>query len=345
MSNQNQRPNIVLMYADDMGYGDFGAYNDGHVQTPNLDALIGESLCLSQHYSGSPVCSPARAALLTGRYSHRTGAVTPQEVRGMDRIATREATIGDTFKAAGYVTGMVGKWHNGALDPRYHPNARGFDERFLMPALELLDDRLVGIIFEQEYLRKNERPEIEEFVVGLDRFFRDVPANVQFHLEIRTAAFHVPMYLDWLADHGLGFVFSHSTWQKPLREQWQYVGKRFTAANGEAVVRLLTPLKLRYPQAFDLTHPFEGPVAQIVESEEGQAMVDDTVALAEEAIAQHKTVNLVLNNRAWGSAPDLAREIAGHSIQRRRLHGRGLRWDLVTRPAAMGVRKQPPPLA
>jgi len=95
---------------------------------PNLDALIGESLCLSQHYSGSPVCSPARAALLTGRYSHRTGAVTPQEVRGLDRIATREATIGDTFKAAGYATGMVGKWHNGALDPRYHPNARGFDE-------------------------------------------------------------------------------------------------------------------------------------------------------------------------------------------------------------------------
>ena len=196
-------------------------------------------------------------------------------------------------------------------------NARGFDERFLTPALELLDDRLVGIIFEQEYLRKNERPEIEEFVVGLDRFFRDVPANVQFHLEIRTAAFHVPMYLDWLADHGLGFVFSHSTWQKPLREQWQYVGKRFTAANGEAVVRLLTPLKLRYPQAFDLTHPFEGPVAQIVESEEGQAMVDDTVALAEEAIAQHKTVNLVLNNRAWGSAPDLAREIAGRLDSRR----------------------------
>ncbi|HBJ31981.1 MAG TPA: hypothetical protein DDY93_11525, partial [Dehalococcoidia bacterium] len=72
--------------------------------------------------------SPARAALLTGRYSHRTGAVTPQEVRGMDRIATREATIGDTFKAGGYATGMAGKWHNGALDARYHPKPRGFDE-------------------------------------------------------------------------------------------------------------------------------------------------------------------------------------------------------------------------
>ncbi|MFW6195122.1 MAG: sulfatase-like hydrolase/transferase [Chloroflexota bacterium] len=122
------RPNIVLIVADDMGYGDFGAFNDGHVRTPALDGLMGDSVCLTQHYSGSPVCSPARAALLTGRYPHRTGALTPQEVLGMDRIALREATIADAFANAGYATGMVGKWHNGALDDRYHPNARGFHE-------------------------------------------------------------------------------------------------------------------------------------------------------------------------------------------------------------------------
>ncbi len=189
-------------------------------------------------------------------------------------------------------------------------NARGFDERFLTPALELLDERLVGIIFEQEYLRKNERPEPVEFVAGLDGFFKEVPANVQFHLEMRTAALHVPRYLDWLGNNGHGFVFSHSTWQKPLREQWNYVGRRFTAANGEAVVRLLTPLNLRYPQAFDLTYPFDKPVPEIAESEEGQAMFDDAAALVIEAIDQHKTVNMVLNNRAWGSAPDLGKEIA-----------------------------------
>ncbi len=123
-----QPPNIVMIVADDMGYGDFGVFNDGYVRTPNLDRLIGESMCLSQHYTGSPVCSPSRAALLTGRYPHRTGAITPQEVRGMDRFSLREVTLGDAFKHAGYATGMVGKWHNGALDPRYHPNARGFDE-------------------------------------------------------------------------------------------------------------------------------------------------------------------------------------------------------------------------
>ena len=121
-------PNIVLMVADDMGYGDFGLYSEGRVHTPALDELATESLRFTQHYAGSAVCSPSRAALLTGRYPIRTGAITPQEVLGNDRIALGEATIADSFKAAGYATGMVGKWHNGALDPRFHPNARGFDE-------------------------------------------------------------------------------------------------------------------------------------------------------------------------------------------------------------------------
>ena len=123
-----RRPNFVMMMADDMGYGDFGVFSEGRVRTPFLDSLIGESVCLSQNYTGSPVCSPSRAAMLTGRYPIRTGAVTPQETLGYDRIALRERTLGDVFKANGYATGLIGKWHNGALDPRYHPNARGFDE-------------------------------------------------------------------------------------------------------------------------------------------------------------------------------------------------------------------------
>lgn len=122
------KPNIVLILADDMGYGDFGRFNDGHVRTPTLDQLVDESVCLTQHYSGSPVCSPARAALLTGRYPLCTGVLGPQEVLGLDRMGLDEVTLGDLFQAAGYTTGMVGKWHNGALDPRHHPNARGFDE-------------------------------------------------------------------------------------------------------------------------------------------------------------------------------------------------------------------------
>ncbi|MFI5351598.1 MAG: sulfatase-like hydrolase/transferase [Candidatus Binatales bacterium] len=124
----SESPNIVLILADDMGYGDFGCFNYGVSRTPALDQLVRDGLCLTQHYSASPVCAPARASLLTGRYPHRTGVLDTLEMRGLDRLALRERTIADYLKRAGYVTGLVGKWHNGALDPRYHPNRRGFDE-------------------------------------------------------------------------------------------------------------------------------------------------------------------------------------------------------------------------
>jgi len=69
------RPNVIFILADDMGYGDLGRFNGGISQTPVLDELFREGLCLTQHYSASPVCNPARAALLTGRYPHRTGSI------------------------------------------------------------------------------------------------------------------------------------------------------------------------------------------------------------------------------------------------------------------------------
>jgi arylsulfatase A len=122
------KPNIVFILADDMGYGDFSAFNDGRSRTPALDGLLTESVCFTQHYSGSPVCNPSRAALMTGRYPHRTGSIDTLEWRGLERLALREVTLADKLKEAGYTTGLVGKWHLGAFDERYHPERRGFDE-------------------------------------------------------------------------------------------------------------------------------------------------------------------------------------------------------------------------
>ncbi len=123
-----ERPNILFILADDMGYGDIGAFGNPDVQTPALDALAADGMVLTQHYAGSAVCAPSRAALITGRYPHRTGAIDTLEGRGLDRLALREVTLAQVLKSAGYATGLIGKWHLGALDPRYHPNARGFDE-------------------------------------------------------------------------------------------------------------------------------------------------------------------------------------------------------------------------
>lgn len=122
------KPNLVFILVDDMGYGDIGAFGNPLVQTPALDALAQSGLMLRQHYSASCVCAPARAALLTARYPHRTGAIDTLEGRGLDRLALRETTLADVLGGAGYATGLFGKWHLGALDPAYHPNARGFGE-------------------------------------------------------------------------------------------------------------------------------------------------------------------------------------------------------------------------
>ncbi len=128
MGTQKSRPNIVLILVDDMGYGDFSAFNGGLSRTPTLDAFMNESICLSQQYTASPVCNPSRAALMTGRYPHRTGSIDTLEWRGLERLALRETTLADVLKASGYTTGLVGKWHLGSFDPRYRPTERGFDE-------------------------------------------------------------------------------------------------------------------------------------------------------------------------------------------------------------------------
>lgn len=122
------RPNVVFILADDMGYGDFSAFNGGLSQTPTLDALMDESVVFTQQYTGSPVCNPSRACIMTGRYPHRTGSIDTLEWRGLERLALRETTLADMLQANGYTTGLVGKWHLGSFDPRYHPCNRGFDE-------------------------------------------------------------------------------------------------------------------------------------------------------------------------------------------------------------------------
>ena len=90
-------PNVVLILVDDMGYGDFGVFGDGSARTPVLDELVGDGVCLTQHYSASAVCAPARAALLTGRYPHRTGAIDTPEGPGLHPLAVRDATLPDRF--------------------------------------------------------------------------------------------------------------------------------------------------------------------------------------------------------------------------------------------------------
>ncbi|WDQ16242.1 sulfatase-like hydrolase/transferase [Rhodopirellula sp. P2] len=131
---ESSRPNIVVILADDMGYGDMGCMGSQTLQTPNLDRLAESGVLCSQAYVTSAVCSPSRAGLLTGRDPRRFGYegnmnasaanyATRPELLG---LPISEKTLGDHLGAAGYATALIGKWHLG-MGEMHHPNRRGFD--------------------------------------------------------------------------------------------------------------------------------------------------------------------------------------------------------------------------
>ena len=126
---ETKQPNIVFIVADDLGWGDVG-WHDSQIKTPHLDALANRGAKLEAHYV-QPVCTPTRAALMTGRYPIRhglqTGVVRPWAQYG---LPLEEQTLAEGLKSAGYATAIVGKWHLGHFKPEYLPTRRGFDHQY-----------------------------------------------------------------------------------------------------------------------------------------------------------------------------------------------------------------------
>ncbi len=125
-------PNFVIIYCDDLGYGDLGCFGATGMKTPNIDRMAEEGMKFTEFYSASPVCSPSRAALMTGRIPQRmgiNGVFFPESYTGMPGS---ELTIAEVAREAGYATGMVGKWHLGHRK-EYLPLQQGFDEYFGIP--------------------------------------------------------------------------------------------------------------------------------------------------------------------------------------------------------------------
>src|SRR5438105_3708692 len=121
-----KRPNIMIILADDQGWGDLSINGNTNLTTPKIDSLARDGALLDRFYVCA-VCAPTRAEFLTGRY-HSRGGVRGVST-GAERLNLDEMTIAQTFRAAGYATGAFGKWHNGSEFP-YQPNARGCDEDY-----------------------------------------------------------------------------------------------------------------------------------------------------------------------------------------------------------------------
>lgn len=125
-----RKPNVIVIYTDDHGAVDLGCYGSRDLETPNLDALAKRGIRFTQMYAPSSICSPSRAGLLTGRYPYRAGAegnVSSQP--GTKGMPGEQITMAETFRAAGYVTAHIGKWHLGYSEDTM-PNAQGFDHSF-----------------------------------------------------------------------------------------------------------------------------------------------------------------------------------------------------------------------
>src|SRR5947207_10591236 len=156
---QSGQPNIIVILADDLGYGDVGFNGCPDYPTPNIDSLTINGVSCSNGYVTHPFCSPSRAGLITGRYQQRFGHENqPEDDSSNPRLGLpiQEVLLPQMLKPAGYVCGLIGKWHLG-LAPNMRPNQRGFDEFFgFLPAANVYfnatlrrNDTLVN---EQTYL-------------------------------------------------------------------------------------------------------------------------------------------------------------------------------------------------
>ena len=163
------RPNVIVIVTDDQGYGDMSCHGNPWLRTPNIDQLCNESVQL-ENYHVDPVCTPTRAALMTGRYSSRVGAWTVTQ--GRQLLKASEMTMGDVFSASGYRTAMFGKWHLGDTWP-YAPRFRGFQEvvRHLAGGIDEIGNPVGNDYFDDTYYRNGKQERIEGYCT--DVFFNE----------------------------------------------------------------------------------------------------------------------------------------------------------------------------
>lgn len=180
-----------------------------------------------------------------------------------------------------------------------------FRSFFYEPVVDLLGERIAAFIFEQEYHRKADRMDPAHLAHRLDAFFHEIPKDSRYHFEFRTDSYLREPVFQVLDKHGVGQVLSHWTWLPSLLAQWQRSGRRCFSASRLVVLRLLTPRGMRYEEAYARAHPFDRLVEEMIQPN----LFRDTAEIVARGIQEGLTVCVIINNRAGGNAPLLARQL------------------------------------
>lgn len=158
-ANREQKPNIVFILADDLGYGDLSCYGQKQFQTPNLDKMAAGGMRFTQHYSGTTVCAPSRSSLMTGQHTGHTPIRGNKEWKpeGQRPMKAEAVTVAEILKNAGYTTGAFGKWGLGFVGTEGDPNQQGFDEFYGYNCQRLAHNYYPGHLWDNQ--QKIEIPE------------------------------------------------------------------------------------------------------------------------------------------------------------------------------------------
>lgn len=187
-------------------------------------------------------------------------------------------------------------------------NSELFTQSFYEPATSILGKSLAGIVFEQEYQRKDEASTAERLGSELNEFFIKIPKDDRYHVEIRTGRLLAQPLFDALEQNGIGLVMSHWTWLPSLLDQFSRShGANFNSGNS-LIIRLLTPRGKSYSETYTAAHPFNALVDGMLH----QSTVQDTVTVVRAALRDGRWVYLLVNNRSGGNAPLVAVEIFRH---------------------------------
>jgi arylsulfatase A-like enzyme len=265
------RPNVLLIVADDLGYGDLSSYGAPDIRTPNLDGLARDGVRLTDYYANAPVCTPTRAALITGRYQQRVLLERPLRTDGANPstglstgLPVTGRSLPQLMKNAGYATALIGKWHLG-FKPEYRPTRHGFDYFW---------GYLSGYIDWYTHVRGDGEPDLWE---------NDTPTSVDGYFETEVTRRAV----SYIADHARGPFFLEVALGSP---HWP-----FQSPHHPSVARRRNNSMFQQPGDGEPTPPTRADYAAIVE-EADRNIGTILNALKQHGVAQNTLVIFISDN-------------------------------------------------